>query len=112
MHPAGVAEGERFFAERFPSAAAVADPDHDLYRDFGLTKGSLRQVAGPSVWLPTLKSLLAGNGGSRPVGDPLVLAGHFVAQDGELLYAHRTTHAAEEGAWDEMIRIAQQAPRD
>jgi hypothetical protein len=107
VHPASVEQGEAFFRERFAEAAAIADPEQVLYRAFGLARGSITQVAGPSVWLPTLKSLLKGNGGSRPIGDPMVLAGHFVAQDGELIYVHRTTHAAEEGPWDEMIALAQ-----
>lgn len=107
MHPATVQEGEAFFRERFPEATAIADSGQELYRAFGLARGTLTQVAGPSVWLPTLKSLLTGNGASKPIGDPMVLAGQFVAKDGRLIYAHRTTHAAEEGAWDEMIALAQ-----
>lgn len=106
VHPAAVADGEAFFRERFPEAVAIADSSQALYRAFGLARGSITQVAGPSVWLPTLKSLLQGNGGSRPIGDPMVLAGQFVAKGGELIYAHRTTHAAEEGQWDEMIALA------
>ena len=108
VHPATAEAGEAFFRERFPEAVAIADSSQALYRAFGLSRGTLTQVAGPTVWLPTLKSLLAGNGGSRPIGDPMVLAGHFVAKSGALIYAHRTTHAAEAGSWDEMIRIAQE----
>lgn len=107
VHPATVEQGERFFIERFPEAVAVADSKLELYRALQLGRGSINQVAGPGVWLPTIKSLLKGNGGSRPIGDPMVLAGQFVAKEGELLYAQRTTQASEEGRWDEMIRIAQ-----
>jgi len=106
VHPASVKAGDSFFRERFPEAAAIADPGQALYRAFGLARGTVAQVAGPSVWLPTIKSLLKGNGGSRPIGDPMVLAGQFIAKDGELIYAQRTTHAAEEGRWDEMIALA------
>jgi hypothetical protein len=106
VHPASVEDGEKFFRERFPEAVAIADPEQALYRAFGLARGSITQVAGPSIWLPTLVSLLKGNGGSLPIGDPMVLAGHFVARNGELIYAQRTTHAAEEGRWDEMIALA------
>ena len=109
MHPATEAEGEAFFAERFPSAAAAADPDHRLYEPFGLARGSLAQLAGPSVWVGAVKSILSGVTGGKPTGDVRVLAGQFVAKDGDLLYAHRAKHAAEEGDWDTILAAAKRA---
>ena len=106
MHPATVDAGETFFARRFPEAPAIADPDHVLYTGFGLTRGSLVRVAGPSVWLPTIRSLLAGNGGSGPIGDALLLAGFFVVRGDQVLWSQRTTTSAEPARWDEMLTAA------
>ena len=100
MHLATPGEGEAFFAERWPEARAVSDPDKDLYRGFGLARGSVGQLVGPGVWLSGLKALLKGHGGGRPQGDPLMMSGWFLLEGDRVLWSDVHEHAGAERPWE------------
>ncbi|MEM9802948.1 MAG: AhpC/TSA family protein [Planctomycetota bacterium] len=77
--------GEQFLAKRWPEARAVSDPKKRLYDAFGLTRGSMAQLMGPSVWAAGVRSLRHGVG--RPVGDPFVLGGSFIVHGADVIAA-------------------------
>lgn len=101
MHLASEAEGEEFFAKRWPEARAVSDPHKDLYRAFGLARGSVGQLFGPSVWLSGFKALFKGHGGGRPQGDPLMMSGWFLVTGGAVVWSDVHEHAGSERPWTE-----------
>jgi hypothetical protein len=76
----------------------LADPHCELYRSFGLGKGSLWQMFQPAVWKRGFKAVLAGNRGGALKGDGLRLPGMFLVDGGEIVASHRGEHAADHGA--------------
>ncbi len=95
--------GSRFLEERWPEARAVSDEAKQLYASFGLTRGSVGQVAGPSVWLPGLKAVLK-HGLGKPTGDPLMLSGWFLLADGEIVWEQKHQSSGEERRYEELER--------
>ena len=82
-------EGRSFFAKRWPEARVVSDPNKEIYAAFGLTRGSLGQLLGPSSWLAGAKAALSGHGIGKPVGDPLMLSGQFLVAGDQVLWSER-----------------------
>ncbi len=75
-----------------------ADPDRALYRAFGLTRGGLRQLAGPQVLRRGLAAAApawlggGGHGAGTLRGDGLQMPGVFLLHRGKVIggYRHRT----------------------
>lgn len=103
MHPATPEAGDRFFDARWPEARAVSDEKGELYRAFGLKRGSVGQVAGPKVWLPGLRALLE-HGVGKPEGDPMLLSGWFLLDGGGVAWEQRHASSGETRQWAELER--------
>ncbi len=99
-------EGEQFFADRWPEARAVSDPDKLLYRAFGLARGSVGQLLGPGVWRAGWRAFRAGHGVGRPVGDPLMMSGWFLVRDGRVVWSDLHEHAGAERPYAELLAAA------
>lgn len=78
-------------------AAVVADPDCELYRSFGLTKGSFLRMFHPQVWVPGFRALLRGYRVGELAGDGLQMPGMFLVDEGEIVASHISEHAADYG---------------
>jgi hypothetical protein len=71
----------------------VRDVDCDLYRAFGLGRGSLIQLFGPFVWFRGLRAgVIDGHGIGPENGDALRMPGIFLIRDGAVVhsYLHRS----------------------
>lgn len=96
VHMTSDAAAEKLFAAYgLQDVPRISDPEQRLYAAFGLSRGGLLQVAGPSVWLPGLKSLLSGNVPGIPSGDVRQMPGAFLLQNGRILRAFRPANSAE-----------------
>ena len=73
----------------------VSDPSTSLYAAFGLTRATLSQVAGPSVWLRTAVAVVKGHVPGGVVGDALQMPGVFLVQNGRAIRAFRHEHASD-----------------
>ena len=83
----------------------LADTEQTAYRAYGLARGTLGQIAGPSVWLPAIKALARGGAG-KPVGDIRQMPGSFVIdRQGIIRYTHYPTHQADRPRPDDIIRV-------
>ncbi len=100
MHLGTPDQGDAFLEERWPEARAASDPDQQLYRAFGLGRGSLGQLLSPKVLLAGLKARRHGVG--KPVGDPTVMSGWYLVDDGRVVWEHRHEHAGAERRYDEL----------
>ena len=105
---ADVEAGRGFFAEHWPEARAVADPDHALYSAFGLRRGTLGQLLGPAVWKAGWRALRRGHGVGRPVGDVRLMPGLFLIARGAVVWSHDFDHAGDQPDWD-AVRTAAEA---
>jgi len=73
----------------------VSDPEKRLYRALDLPRGTLGQLFGSANWSSGLRSLLRGHGIGKLAGDGFQMPGVFLIRDGQVVTAHRHTHAAE-----------------
>ena len=74
---------------------AIADPEGQLYRGFGLGKGKLGQLLGPSVWARGMQAFLRGHFVGRPQGDVTLMPGFFLVEDRSICWEHRSRHAGD-----------------
>lgn len=102
MHLASPQEGEAFFAQRWPEARAVSDPQHDLYRAFGLERGTAKQLFSPSNWVSGMKTLLKGHMVGLPKGDPTMMSGWFLVSGQQVVWSHVHETAGAERRWAEL----------
>ena len=96
MFPGTPEQGRAFFERRWPEARGVSDPDLELYRGFGLGRGSAGQLFGPKVFAAGLKAMLSGHGIGPPKGDPFAMSGLFlVVHDDRIALSHPYEHAGD-----------------
>ncbi len=107
VHTAQPEEGERFFAQRWPAATALADPEGKLYAAFGLRRGSVGQLIGPKAMWAGLRGLLSGHGVGKPQGDTLMLSGRFLIHEDRVLWSDLHEHAGAGTEDGEMLAVFQ-----
>jgi peroxiredoxin len=98
-----IGHGDRRAAEEFRNVKLVPftfllDPDRAAYRAYGLARGALMQVFGPSTALPFLTANLRSETRQRGLkgGDLMQMPGTFVVdRDGVVRFAHRNRHVAD-----------------
>lgn len=95
VHPSRPADGDDFFAWTWPEARAVADPTRDLYRAFGLGRGTFGQVFGPAVLACGLRAVRKGHGLGPPRGDPWQMPGLFLVAEERIVWQHVGRHIGE-----------------
>lgn len=100
--PAQAAEFRARLQLPFP---CLADPDRAAYRAYGLPRGGLGAVAGPTMWAAGWQALRR-HGVGKVTGDPYQLPGSFVIDTaGVIRHAHRATTSADWAANDELIGV-------
>ena len=81
----------------------LADAGQDVYRAYGLPRGTLRQVAGPAVWPSALKALFRGGSG-KAIGDIWQMPGAFIVdREGKIRFAHYPANQADRVSHDAII---------
>jgi peroxiredoxin len=74
----------------------ISQPQRELYRAFGLKRGTAGQVLGAGVWWRGVRAaLVAGHGLGRPEGDPFQMPGAFVLHRGGVAAAFRHHSSAD-----------------
>ncbi len=75
--------------------ATVSDPNCELYRAFGLGKGTFIELFGPKTWLRGLFAIFQGCGVGLPVGDGMQMPGVFLLHDGEVIARQKARSASD-----------------
>lgn len=89
-------ESERFRMEFAPDLPVISDPDRELFRAYGLGRGSLAQMASPGVLFRGFSAMSRGNMPGIPKGDVLQLAGVFLVDtEGLIRYAYFAKDASD-----------------
>lgn len=73
----------------------IADPRCELYRAFGLGRGSLLELFGPRVWWLGFASIFKGCGVGHLAGDGMQMPGAFIFHHGRITAAQRAASAAD-----------------
>lgn len=82
----------------------LADPRRSSYKAFGLKRGSMVQVLGPTVMFRGLQAARKGHFVEKVVGDAFQLPGTFIIDgDGVVRYARYAAHAADHPAIGELV---------
>ncbi len=76
--------------------ARISDPNQELYRAFGLKRGSVGQLFGPKVWWRGLNAgILAGHGLGKPAANSSQMPGVFLLEQGLVAKRFRHRSAAD-----------------
>ena len=100
-----VAQGARFFADRWPDAPAVADESRTFFEGFGCRRATFRQLFGVRALRASLRALRKGNGVGKPVGDPMVMPGALLLRGERVIWEHDFDHAGDHPDWSEVARL-------
>ena len=74
----------------------VSDPACDLYRAYGLRRGSIGQLFGPDVWSRGFKAaILSRHGVGKLDGDGFQMPGAFLVEDNRIIEAYRHQAASD-----------------
>lgn len=93
VHMAKAEIAEELFDEfEFKDISHISDINCTIYKQFGLTKGSFKQLFGLQTWIKGYEAKKEGiNWSSKVIGDSLQLPGIFILKDGKILenYIHK-----------------------
>jgi peroxiredoxin len=97
VHMGSEQHGSQFFEKYgLESVPQISDPKKNLYRAFGLRRGSLGDLFGPKVWLRGFEAAILGRHGvGRLVGDGFQMPGAFLLFHGEVVRGYRHQSAAD-----------------
>lgn len=74
----------------------ICDPDQELYRAFGLKRGTAMQLFGPKVWWRGVQAgLISGHGVGMPAADASQMPGVFLLEKGVIARRFRHRSAAD-----------------
>ncbi len=73
----------------------INDPHCELYRSFGLAKGSFMQLFGANVLWRGLRALFEGHGAGKLNGDGMQMPGMFLVSNGRIIKSHRARHSGD-----------------
>jgi len=83
----------------------ICDSSQELYRTFGLKKGTWRQLFGLKVWSRGfMAGVIRGNGIGRPSADPKQMPGVFFLDQGLIARAFRHRSAGDRPCYTDLCR--------
>jgi hypothetical protein len=92
-------EGQTFFAHHWPQARAIVDEPRKFYTALGLRRATIGEMVGIQVWTCSFRAMSKGNFIGKPVGDPWIMPGVFLVQDGEIQWSHHFRHQGDHPDW-------------
>jgi len=111
---AAVGLGEPKHAQRYcgqlaPNVTCVVNVTKEAYTAFGIARGNLTQLAGPSVILNAAKATAQGFTQGLATGDTHMIGGTFVIdQHGIIRFAHYDAHAGDHPEFSEIFRAVKE----
>lgn len=99
-------QAERFREEFSISFPIICDPQKELYRMFGLKRGSVGNVASPAVLLSGLRALSQGFSPGIPRGDVMQLPGVFLIDtEGNVRYSYFSKNASDHPTVETLLNL-------
>lgn len=97
VHMGDIAELDRLLEKNaLQDVDRICDTAQDLYKAFGLKRGSALQLFGPKVWLRGVKvGLIDGHGVGKPLADSSQMPGVFLLEQGMIARRFRHKSAAD-----------------
>lgn len=95
FHQEDVDTAHEFFRKLWKEARSVADTEKIFYAAFGIEQANLRELAGPEVWMATLRAISKGNRIGKTTSDPRMMPGAFLMYGEEILWEYEFQHAGD-----------------
>lgn len=102
VHLLDSARGEGYIEGMWPGCPTIADPQRSFYTDFGLRRGSLREMFGLDVWKAGLRAMGKGDSIGLPAGNVFTMPGMFLVDGDRILWSHAYKHAGDQPDLDVM----------
>lgn len=82
----------------------ISSPDCKVYNDFGLSRGSFRQLFGLKTWIRGYEAKKEGIEGSlTQIGDSLQMPGIFILSEGQVIDSYIHSVASDRPDYDKLI---------
>jgi hypothetical protein len=95
VHQGSAESAAPIFEDLWPEARAVSDTTLDLYRAFGIGRGTPGQMFGAGVWKASLRALRKGYKQGKTQGDPWLMPGAFLVVGARVIWRHDPSHAGD-----------------
>jgi len=95
VHQGTARDAEPLFEALWPEARAVSDPDLALYRAFGIGRGNPSHLLRPGLWKAGRRARRRGYRQTGIQGDPWLLPGYFLVEDGWVVWSYHSAHAGD-----------------
>lgn len=96
---------ERYGEEMGLPFPLLHDPDREAYRAYGMDRGGLWDVWGPSTWWAYLELFLRGRRWRGIQADPGQLGGDVIVDpEGRIAYLHRSRRPEDRPDAEEVVR--------
>jgi thiol-disulfide isomerase/thioredoxin len=106
VHMEDLDEGEAFFAENYPGARHISDPNKELYDLFGIKRGGTKELLNPRMIGRTIQRMFKGYSNTvKPTADASMLSGMFLFRSGNPIWAHRATFAGDDDKAYNMLKM-------
>ena len=92
-----------FFERLDPEAAAIADPEGELFALFEIERGGWRAMFGLRSWMAGVRATAKGHLINRKVGDPWTLPTIFAIRDERIVGEFRGSHAGDHPDIDRLV---------
>lgn len=113
VHMGTEQHGAKFF-EKYGLEAVpqISDPRRNLYRAFGLPRGTFGDLFGPKVWVRGFQAAILGRHGvGRLAGDGFQMPGVFLLFHGEVVRSYRHQSAADRPDYMALVTGQTHAPQ-
>lgn len=86
----------------------LCDTDRELYKAFGLGRGTGKQMFSPKVFVRGFGATLRGHFVGMPIGDPWQMPGVFkIETNGEVSWEYRSIDASDNPPTDQILRLTE-----
>lgn len=92
-----------------PHIDCLTNTTVEPYHAYGLHRGSIGALMGPSVILAGVRAVANGHMQSAPTGDVMMLPGTFIVdREGRIQYAYYSAHAGDHPTMADLVAKGQQ----
>lgn len=105
VHMASNQIADKYFDEYgLKDVKHISSPDCKVYQDFGLSKGSFRQLFGLKTWIRGYEAKKEGIEASlTQIGDSLQMPGIFIISEGQVIDSYIHSVASDRPDYDKLI---------
>lgn len=101
VHLGDCRDADGFFEARWPGGVAIDDASEAIFRAWGLDRGSVSEMFGPSVWVSGVRAMLTGHMAKlgKAVGDGWMMPGVYYTSGRRVYWRHIYDHAGDHPPW-------------